>query len=426
MGSARTLRHLAAVLACLAALAVGMGACSAASPSTVPSAAASSSASVPAAASPSPAASSHPPSADPDAIHLDEVASGLADPIGITNAGDGSGRLFVNERGGVVRVIDRDGSLRQQPFVDLSDRVEAGSERGLLGLAFHPHFADNRRLFVHYSRAGDGATVVSELHAAADGKTADPSSERVLLTVAQPFANHNGGQLAFGPDGYLYLGLGDGGSGGDPFGNGQNPDVLLGKILRLDVDGPHAARRGYGLPPDNAFGPDGPRPGQGAPEIWALGLRNPWRFSFDAQRGDLYIGDVGQNAWEEIDRQPAGARAGRNYGWNQTEGLHCYTDGCDRTRFVDPIAEYGHDAGCSVTGGYVYRGALQPGLRGVYLFGDYCSGTVWSLQVDSHRYQPRTVLHSDLAISSFGAGEDGELFVADIAGGAVYHVVAGH
>ena len=374
----------------------------------------------------SPAGSELPRQPDPDAVHLEPLATGLDAPIGITNAGDGSGRLFVNEQGGVIRVIDRDGSLRPQPFVDLSSRIAAGGERGLLGLAFHPRFAQNGRLFVHYSRAGDGATVVSELRAAADHQTADPSSERILLTIAQPFANHNGGQLAFGPDGYLYLGLGDGGSAGDPYGNAQNPDVLLGKILRLDVDGPHANRRAYGLPPDNAFGPDGPDPGKGDPEIWALGLRNPWRFSFDARTGDLYIGDVGQNAWEEIDRQAAMAKAGRNYGWNETEGFHCYTAGCDRSRFVSPIAEYGHDLGCSVSGGYVYRGSSQPRLNGVYLYGDYCSGTVWSLQVDRQRYEPRVVLRSDLSISSFGQGEDGELYVADIAGGGIYHVVAGN
>jgi glucose/arabinose dehydrogenase len=423
MESARARGRVAAVLA---GVAVAIGACTTASPTPTgsgPSPAASRSAAP--SASSTAAASEPPQSADPGAIHLDQVTDGLADPIGITNAGDGSGRLFVNERSGVVRVIERDGSLRQQPFVDLTDRIASGGERGLLGLAFHPHFADNRRLFVHYSRAGDGATVVSELHASADGRTADPSSERVLLTVPQPFANHNGGQLAFGPDGYLYLGLGDGGSAGDPFGNAQNPDALLGKILRLDVDGPHAGRRAYGLPPDNAFGPAGPQPGQGAPEVWALGLRNPWRFGFDAASGDLYIGDVGQSAWEEVDRQPARAQAGRNYGWNLAEGRHCYTDGCDPSRFVGPIAEYGHDAGCSVTGGYVYRGTAQPRLEGVYLFGDYCSGAIWSLQVDSRRYEPRIVLRSGLSISSFGVGEDGELYVADIGGGAVYRVLAG-
>jgi glucose/arabinose dehydrogenase len=372
-----------------------------------------------------PSAGPTPP--DPGHLRLRLVADGLSRPIGITSAGDGSGRLFVNEQGGRIRVIQPDGTLRPEPFVDLSDRILPGGERGLLGVAFHPDFAHNRRLFVHYSRAGDGATVLSELHASADLQFADPASERVLLTVTQPFANHNGGQLAFGPDGFLYLGLGDGGGGGDPFGNAQNPDVLLGKILRLDVDGPHASRRQYALPPDNAFGPEGPQPDMGAPEVWAMGLRNPWRFSFDRSTGDMYIGDVGQSSWEEIDRQPAAAPAGRNYGWNEVEGFHCYQSGCRRSSFVDPIAEYGHDpsGGCSVSGGYVYRGTAQPKLVGVYVFGDYCSGRIWTLQVDAGRHEPRLVLQTDLQISAFGEAEDGELYVADVRGGGIYHVMVG-
>jgi glucose/arabinose dehydrogenase len=413
------------------ALSASMVACSSAShapTATLPVTPAASDSALPSAvasggARPSPT----PQPADPRRLHLAQVAGGLAQPIGITSAGDGSGRLFVNEQGGRLRVIGPGGQLRPEPFVDLTDRVLAGGERGLLGIAFHPDFARNRRLFVHYSRAGDGATVVSELRASADLQSADRSSERVLLTVPQPFPNHNGGQLAFGPDGYLYIGLGDGGSQGDPLGNAQNPDVLLGKILRIDVDGAHAPRLQYGLPPDNAFGPDGPHPGQGRPEIWAMGLRNPWRFSFDSATGDLYIGDVGQNAWEEIDRQPANAKAGRNYGWNQVEGLHCYQPGCQRDRFVEPIAEYPHAAtgSCSVTGGYVYRGAAQPQLRGVYAFGDYCSGRIWTLQVDAGRTEPREVLATDLSISAFGQGEDGELYLADLAGGGIYRVLAG-
>ena len=416
-------------LGALALAAVIGAACTASSPSPSPSSSPPASVSPSTPTTPGASASARetpaPKPGDPDAIHLEQVAAGLSQPIGITTAGDGSGRLFVNEQGGRIMVIGHDGSVRDQPFVDLSNRVVAGGERGLLGVAFHPDFARNRRVFVHYSRAGDGATVVSELTASADLRSADPSSERVLLTVAQPFANHNGGQLAFGPDGYLYIGLGDGGSGGDPFGNAQNPNVLLGKILRLDVDGPHASRRAYGLPADNAFGPDGPLFGRGAPEIWAMGLRNPWRFSFDPETDDLFIGDVGQGTWEEIDRQPAGARAGRNYGWNLTEGNHCYSVGCRLDEFIEPVAEYRHDQGCSVTGGYVYRGGMQPRLRGTYLYGDYCSGRIWSLQVDLGRYAPRIVLDSGLSISSFGVGEDGELYVADLSGGGIYRVVAG-
>ncbi|MEP6469401.1 MAG: PQQ-dependent sugar dehydrogenase [Chloroflexota bacterium] len=359
----------------------------------------------------------------PDRLRLDLVAGGLVAPIGITAANDGSGRLFVNEQGGRVRTIGPDGNLQGDAFVDLSNRLAAGGERGLLGLAFHPDFAANRRLFVHYSRVGDGATVVSELRAAADLGTADPSTERVLLTVAQPFANHNGGQLAFGPDGYLYIGLGDGGSAGDPLGNAQNPNVLLGKILRIDVDSPPQGQRAYALPADNPFGPDGADPDGGLPEIWALGLRNPWRFSFDPAGGDLFIGDVGQGSWEEIDRQPADTSGGENYGWNVMEGRHCYQDGCDQDGYVMPIAEYGHDLGCSVTGGYVYRGVGQPTLRGVYVFADYCSGLVFTLQADLGTDMPKPVLESGLNVSAFGTDEDGELYLADVAGGGIYRVM---
>jgi glucose/arabinose dehydrogenase len=357
----------------------------------------------------------------PDRLRLELVTEDLRHPIGLTPAGDGSGRLFVNERDGAVRVIGPDGALQDRPFVDLSDRIDAGGERGLLGLAFHPDFATNRRLFVHYSRAGDGSTVVSELTASADLQTADPDSERVLFTVPDPFVNHNGGQLAFGPDGYLYIGLGDGGGGGDPLQNGQNADVLLGKILRIDVDAQDGGR-GYGIPTNNPFGPGGANPGGGRPEIWAVGLRNPWRFSFDPDGGDLYIGDVGQGSWEEIDRQPADSAGGENYGWNVMEGRHCFGGDCDQSGFVKPIAEYSHDLGCSVTGGYVYRGTAQPELQGVYVFGDYCSGIIFTLQVDEGTIDPKRVLDSGLGISSFGTDENGEIYVVDIRG-AVYHVL---
>jgi glucose/arabinose dehydrogenase len=356
-------------------------------------------------------------------LRLELLADGLSDPIGITSAGDGSGRLFVNERGGRIRVIGPDGDLRGDPFVDLSNRLVAGSERGLLGLAFHPDFATNRRLFVHYSRAGDGATVVSELRASADLERAEAGSERILFTVAQPFANHNGGQLAFGPDGYLYIGLGDGGGAGDPIGNAQNPNVLLGKILRIDVDGEPQGRRAYALPPDNPYGVDGSQPGAGLPEIWAIGLRNPWRFSFDPSGGDLYIGDVGQGSYEEIDRQPGSSTGGENYGWNIMEGRHCYSGGCDASGLVEPIAEYTHDFGCSVTGGYVYRGLAQPALRGTYVYADYCSGIVFTLPAGGGDEAGRQVLESDLAISSFGTDEDGELYLSDLAGGGIYRVL---
>ncbi len=357
----------------------------------------------------------------PDRLALVPFATGLDQPVGIANAGDGSGRLFVTEQGGVVRVVAPDGSVRPAPFVDLGDRVLSGGERGLLGLAFHPGFPGDGRVYVDYTRRPDGATVVSELTATAD--RADPSSERVLLLIPQPYANHNGGQLAFGPDGYLYVGTGDGGSGGDPHGNAQNTHVLLGKILRLDVDGPPASGRAYAIPRANPFAAGGSDPGGGAPEIWAFGLRNPWRFGFDAANGDLYIGDVGQSSWEEIDRQPAGATGARNYGWNVMEGRHCYQGSCDPSGYVEPVAEYGHDAGCAVVGGYVYRGKAQPALDGTYVFGDDCSGTVFTIPAGAASASPHPALDSGRRISAFGTAEDGELYLADLSGGGIYRVV---
>ena len=355
-------------------------------------------------------------------VRLERVVAGLSDPIGLTNAGDGSGRLFVNERGGRIRVVNADGTLQGTDFVDLSERIEAGGERGLLGVAFHPDFAENGRVFVHYSRLGDGATVISELTASADRSTADPGSERIVFTLDQPFSNHNGGEIAFGPDGYLYIGLGDGGSGGDPFGNGQNRDVLLGKILRLDVDGAPAANRQYAIPATNPYAPGGVDPGAGQPEIWAYGLRNPWRFSFDRETGDLYIGDVGQGSWEEIDRQSAASAGGENYGWDLFEATHCPAN-CDSISPVAPIAEYSHDLGCSVTGGYVYRGTRQPSMVGTYLFSDYCSGTIWTLATDG-ALTPVPLASSGLQVSSFGEGEDGEIYLVDLAAGGLYHIAA--
>jgi glucose/arabinose dehydrogenase len=398
--------------------------CAAPSPSIIPSGPGSASASpatVPPSASARPASPTAAPG-DPGRLSLEPFATGLQSPVNLANAGDGSGRLFANEQDGVIRVIGPDGSRRAEPFLDIRSRVLSGGERGLLGLAFHPGFPQQPRIFVDYTRQPDGATVISEFRANAE--RVDPASERVVLLIPQPFANHNGGQLAFGPDGYLYIGMGDGGSGGDPFGNGQNTRALLGKILRIDVDGAHAAGKGYAIPPTNPFAPEGIHPGAGAPEVWSFGLRNPWRFSFDSANGDLYIGDVGQSAWEEIDRQPAGSRGGENYGWNAMEGNHCYRAGCDPSRFVAPIAEYGHDQGCAEIGGYVYRGSRQPILRGVYVFADDCSGLVFTLQVDKGRDAPRVVLNSHRPISSFGVGENGEIYVADL-GGAISRIVAG-
>ena len=353
---------------------------------------------------------------DPGSLALVPVASGLDAPISIASVGDD--RLLVNERVGRVQELDMTtGSLRIA--LDITDRVGSGGERGLLGLAMHPAFPTDRRAFVHYTGL-DGGTVLSEFTAGGeDPITFDPGSERVLLEVAQPYANHNGGQLAFGPDGMLYLGLGDGGAGGDPHGNGQDPAALLGSILRLDVSGPDA----YAVPSDNPFADGG-----GAPEVFVYGLRNPWRFSFDAETGQLWIADVGQSALEEIDRLDPGADAGANLGWSRMEGTACFAEpGCASDGLVLPVTEYGRDLGCSVTGGYVSRGTAFADLHGWYVFGDYCTGAVFGVRSDTTgpAVAPRLLLDTDAAISSFGEGSDGMLYLADLASGTVYRIVDG-
>ena len=403
-------------IAALAATALLLGACSA-TPTATPGATRGASPGVGPSGASQPGSTVPPLDSGPDALTLEPFAAGLSSPISLTDAGDGSGRLYANEQAGSIRVIEADGTLRPQPFLDIGDRVLSGGERGLLGLAFHPDFGQNHRFFVDYTAKDDGHTVIAE-YTAADGLRADPASERILLTVPQPYANHNGGQLAFGPDGDLYIGMGDGGSGGDPHGNGQNTNALLGKLLRIDVDGAPASGRAYAIPDTNPFAAVG-----GAPEVWAYGLRNPWRFSFDRETGDLYIADVGQGSWEEIDRQPSDSPGGENYGWNVMEGRQCYgNDTCDQTPFVKPIAEYGHDQGCSVTGGFVYRGAEQPDLTGVYVFADYCSGIVFTLQVDEGTVAPKVVAQTQLGITSFAQAGDGEIYAVDQRGGGVYHV----
>jgi glucose/arabinose dehydrogenase len=341
-------------------------------------------------------------------LRLEPVASGLDRPVFVTHAGDGSGRLFVVEQAGVIRIVEG-GALRERPFLELGDEVEAGGERGLLGLAFHPNFAANGRFFVHYTRRRDGASVVAEFVVGRDPNRA-LAAGRTLLTVAQPFANHNGGMIAFGPDGFLYIGLGDGGSAGDPGNRAQDPDELLGKILRLDVD----RRRPYAIPNDNPFADGG-----GRPEIYALGLRNPWRFSFDRKQGRLFAGDVGQNSVEEIDV----IRLGRNYGWRILEGSRCFNprEDCDRGALKRPRAEYRHARGrCSVTGGYVYRGRALAELEGTYVFGDFCSGEIFGLR----KGRRSVLLDTDLRISSFGEDEAGELYVVDH-GGGIYRLEPG-
>lgn len=352
----------------------------------------------------------------PVPYRLVEVAHGLSRPLYVTYApGDSSGRLFIVEQSGKIRIL-KDGNLLDAPFLDLSGLISqealgsSYTERGLLGLAFDPHYAQNGRFYVDYTDHQGNSVIARYTVSASSPDSADPGSGVQLLYVPQPFANHNGGNLVFGPDGYLYVGFGDGGSQGDPQGNGQNINVLLGKILRLDVSGD----QGYAIPPGNPFANNS----AARAEIWAWGLRNPWRFTFDRQTGDLYIGDVGQNKWEEIDFQPASSKGGENYGWNAYEATHVYSGNAPASDVVMPVLEYGHDNGrCSVTGGYVYRGASIPALQGYYLYGDWCTGTIWAAQRDATgNWKTEVSLESGRSISSFGEDSSGELYLVDYSG----------
>lgn len=345
----------------------------------------------------------------------------FAQPVDVQHAGDGSGRLFVVEREGTIRVVAGDGANEAPLFLDLRDRVEhGGGEEGLLGLAFHPDYASNGYLFVYYTRYGPRRSVVVRFEVDPDDPNrADPESEAVILEVEQPYSNHNGGQLRFGPDAYLYIALGDGGSAGDPDENGQDLSTLLGSLLRIDVDG-REGDRAYAIPPDNPFvgaqcGPAGCRE-----EIYAYGLRNPWRFSFDRATGALWAADVGQNRYEEIDLiEPGG-----NYGWDEREGLHCFepATGCRSDGLVAPVWEYAHSQGRSVTGGFVYRGAAIPALAGRYVYGDFTSGRIWALEVqDGVAVENTELFDTNLNITTFGEDEAGELVVAD-GGGRLYRL----
>jgi glucose/arabinose dehydrogenase len=351
-------------------------------------------------------------------LNLQPVISGLRSPVDIRTAGDGSGRLFIVEKRGTIQVA-HGGQLLEPPFLDLRPIVgSSGTEQGLLGLAFHPRYRDNGLFFVNYTDT-NGDTVVARYQVSADPDVADPGTGAVILFQDQPYANHNGGNLVFGPDGYLWIGLGDGGSGGDPQRNGQNGATWLGKLLRIDVDGGFP----YVVPPDNPFVG---WPGS-LPESWAMGLRNPWRYTFDRLTGDLWIGDVGQNTWEEVDFVPAGSSGGLNFGWNVAEGNHCFRGStCDLSPFVAPVAEYLTGAeGCAVVGGYVYRGAAYPAMYGTYLYADECSGRVWSLTRDeAGNWRNVELLRARVNISSFGEDEAGELYVAGYGDGTIYRVTA--
>lgn len=354
---------------------------------------------------------------DETAIGLENAFPNLrfARPVALYQA-PGETRWFLIEQRGRVLSFPNDPAVRRASvFIDIRDRVDDGpNEAGLLGLAFHPAYRQNRQVFLSYTKRGSPlVSVISRFSASADGRTLDPNSERTILTLAQPFGNHNGGQISFGPDGHLYAGFGDGGAGGDPQGNGQNTHTLLGAMLRIDVDGAEP----YGVPADNPFASGG-----GRPEIYAWGLRNPWRWSFDSSTGELWVGDVGQNRIEEIDR----IEKGGNYGWNIREGTAPYRPrGRGSAGLIDPVAEYEHDLGCSVTGGYVYRGADIPALSGTYVFGDFCSGRIWGLFGESGAPVLRQLLDSDLTISSFAEGHDGSLYVLDWRGGGIHRLVAG-
>ena len=331
------------------------------------------------------------------------ITSGLKRPVDIQSANDGSGRLFIIEKYGVIRVYEN-GQLLTAPFLDITDRVnDSGNEMGLLGFAFHPDYEQNGYFYVNYTGDG-GDTRISRFEAS--GNSADSSSEKILLVIAQPYPNHNGGAVAFGPDGNLYLALGDGGLAGDPHKNGQNTTSLLGKILRIDVDNGDP----YLIPSDNPFGN----------EVWAYGLRNPWRISFDRITGDLWIGDVGQGDWEEIDYLSAGSAGGANFGWSIMEGSYGY-DGAAQPGMLLPAVEYSHnEGGCSVTGGYVYRGAMSE-WNGIYLYADYCLGTVWGLILSDGQWQSQVLFETGVTITTFGQDESGEIYLASDSGN-IYHL----
>ena len=338
---------------------------------------------------------------------------GLEKPTDFTHAGDGSGLLYVLEQPGRVRVI-RDEQLLDEPFLDIVERVgSSGNEQGLLGIAFAPAFATTRSFFVNYTDS-KGDTIIAGFVSDPDGLRADSASEWTVLKIDQPYGNHNGGQIRFGPDGMLYIGMGDGGSAGDPDNRAQNLTSLLGKMLRIDVS-ESTGTAPYAVPADNpSFGTDA------QPEIWSIGLRNPWRFNFDRATGDLYIGDVGQNAIEEVNFQAAG-RGGDNYGWKLREGTREY-DGARADHFVEPIAEYEHgEDGCSITGGLVYRGAAFRSLVGAFVFGDYCSGRIWTLKREGGDWRRELLFDTSYSLTSFGDDAAGELVVLDRSG-AVYRM----
>lgn len=354
---------------------------------------------------------------DGNQYQLLEITTGLQRPLLLTGADDGTNRMFIVEQDGQIWVTTTvDGTIQKQPFLNVSGIISTrGNERGLLGLAFHPQFKTNGQFFINYTDVNGNTVVARYTTLASDPNQGDANSASFVIQIEQPYPNHNGGHLAFGPDGYLYIGMGDGGAAGDPQGNGQDPKALLGKMLRLDIDS-----EPYASPKDNPFATNPDL----APEVWAMGLRNPWRYTFDRLTGDLYIGDVGQNQWEEVDFQPAG-QSGLNYGWNILEGSHRYSGEPTPQGLTAPIAEYSHgEGGCSITGGYVYRGATLKALTGIYFFADYCSGMIWSTFRDADgAWQTNLFMDTNFTISSFGQDDDGELYMVN-QGGSILKLVA--
>lgn len=345
-------------------------------------------------------------------VTLTKIASGLTNPVQVVSARDGSGRLFVVEKQGVVKVVTG-GVVSPTPYLSIVDKVNSsGSEQGLLSLAFSPDFKTKRTFYVHYtSKNGIGNSAIEKYSLTANTDIVDPASAQSVLNVIQPFTNHNGGQLAFGPDGFLYIGMGDGGGSGDPQNNAQNRSSLLGKILRIDVE---STPSGYQIPASNISGN----------EVWSFGLRNPWRFSFDRGTGSLYIADVGQNNFEEINVQTAASLGGINYGWPIMEGLHCFREeNCNQEGLTLPVFEYPLTEGnCSIIGGFVYRGFEIQSLQGTYIYGDFCSGRIWGIQQTSSGPLNQLLLDTTLAISSFGEDEQGNLYVVDFNNGDLYKI----
>jgi len=348
-------------------------------------------------------------------VFLTLVEDGLAKPTHITNADDGSDRLFVTEREGRVMII-KNGSLLSTPFLDISSRVtDAPGDRGLCSIAFPQGYSGKGYFYVTYTDL-NGDSQVSRFELTADPDVADPDSEEIVMTVEQQGVGHNVGQLAIGPDGYLYIGSGDGGPAGDPENDAQNPANLVGKILRIDVESGEVP---YDVPATNPF----TQTIGYQDEIWAMGFRNPWRFSFDRGTGDLYLTDVGQSLYEEVDYQPASSSGGENYGWNILEGFHCYkTPSCDTTGLTLPVWEYNHNEGCAVIGGFVYRGPSYPEMEGVYFYADYCHGKIYGLRQTNDTWDSRLLYNAAFLTTSFGEDEAGELYITDYLGGGIYRI----